>query len=563
MSRERYEEKAGMSPTQRKACVVLALCALAIVLSIVVAWVLPGKLGLFNGGASAYDKDAYPLDTSLEAILPQAAADDAYITASVFAGDQYAVTLQKDARITLNQFAGQEGLQTAKALSTACVNFASDSNNYTIPQAIPKMKARRVFVQLGSNDVDGTVSVDSFIADYKQFLQNIHSAYSYADIIAVSIPPVTEDSANAAETQTYIDQFNQAIAVACNDMGFKYLNSAETLKNSRGFAENSYMEANGYSTSGARALLEYAKSHAYNTMDSRPDTSDIPQRASSTSGAASTPLPTATPTKFTASYEVEDSAKGTLTGNGQTGVSSVEIQADSGTSVNVTAVAADGFVFYKWSDGITTATRYDNVTKDISVKAMFNDARVELTLDKGDTTIKKGESLTVNATVKLGNKAYDASGVQWAVGPNAENMEIEKTGDSYTFTGNEAGSYVIKAGIEINGTYSAAQLTVTVAADATTVNISGSNTLTVGQSTTLTATIGNGSGETVWGCEETSWRTSGEQVTFTANEAGTYHIHAANNGTDSVFVVTVNPAPTQAPTPTPGPTQPPETESDE
>ena len=100
MSRERYEEKAGMSPTQRKACVVLALCALAIVLSIVVAWVLPGKLGLFNGGASAYDKDAYPLDTSLEAILPQAAADDAYITASVFAGDQYAVTLQKDARIT-------------------------------------------------------------------------------------------------------------------------------------------------------------------------------------------------------------------------------------------------------------------------------------------------------------------------------------------------------------------------------------------------------------------------------------------------------------------------------
>ena len=100
MSRERNEEKKGLSPTQRKACVVLALCALAIVLSIVVAWVLPGKLGLFNGGASAYDKDAYPLDTSLEAILPQAAADDAYITASVFAGDQYAVTLQKDARIT-------------------------------------------------------------------------------------------------------------------------------------------------------------------------------------------------------------------------------------------------------------------------------------------------------------------------------------------------------------------------------------------------------------------------------------------------------------------------------
>ncbi len=155
---------------------MLALCALAIVLSILAAWVLPAKLGLFVGGAGAYDKDAYPLDTSLEAVLPQAAADDAYITASVFAGDQYAVTLQKDGRITLNQFVGQEGLKTSKALSTSCVNFASDSSNYTIPQAIPKMKARRVFVQLGANDVDGSVSVDSFIADYKQFLQSIRSA---------------------------------------------------------------------------------------------------------------------------------------------------------------------------------------------------------------------------------------------------------------------------------------------------------------------------------------------------------------------------------------------------
>ena len=34
MSRERNEEKKGLSPTQRKACVVLALCALAVVMSI-------------------------------------------------------------------------------------------------------------------------------------------------------------------------------------------------------------------------------------------------------------------------------------------------------------------------------------------------------------------------------------------------------------------------------------------------------------------------------------------------------------------------------------------------
>lgn len=548
MSRERQEERVGLSPIQRKACVVLALCALALILSILVAWVLPGKLGLFGGSKDPYDPEAFPLDTTLDCILPQASADDAYITASVFAGDQYAVSLQKDSRITLNQFVGQEGLKTAKALSTSCVNFASDSSTYTIVQAIPKMKARRVFVQLGSNDVDGTVSVESYIADYKQFLQSIRSAYSYCDIIAVAVPPVKKDSTDAAQIQTYIDQFNQALAAACSDLDVKYLNTAEVLKNSDGYAESTYFEGSGYSASGARVVLEYAKSHAYNTMDSRPDTSDIPQRASQSVGG-NTAEPTATPEKLTASYEVEDATKGTLTGNGQTGVSSLEIEAASGTSVNVTAVAAEGFVFYKWSDGVTTATRYDNITKDISVKAMFNDARVELTLDKADTTIKKGEKLTINASVKLGGKSYDAANVQWSV-----NSEMEQNGSSFTFTGDNAGSYTIKAGIEINGTFSTAQLVVTVAADPTTVNISGSNTLTVGQSTTLTATVTNGNGDTVWGCEETSWRMTGNQVTFTANEAGTYHIHAVNNNVDAVFTVTVSPAPTQAPTPTPAPT---------
>ena len=540
MSRERQEERVGLSPIQRKACVVLALCALALILSILVAWVLPGKLGLFGGSKDPYDPEAFPLDTTLDCILPQASADDAYITASVFAGDQYAVSLQKDSRITLNQFVGQEGLKTAKALSTSCVNFASDSSTYTIVQAIPKMKARRVFVQLGSNDVDGTVSVESYIADYKQFLQSIRSAYSYCDIIAVAVPPVKKDSTDAAQIQTYIDQFNQALAAACSDLDVKYLNTAEVLKNSDGYAESTYFEGSGYSASGARVVLEYAKSHAYNTMDSRPDTSDIPQRASQSVGG-NTAEPTATPEKLTASYEVEDATKGTLTGNGQTGVSSLEIEAASGTSVNVTAVAAEGFVFYKWSDGVTTATRYDNITKDISVKAMFNDARVELTLDKADTTIKKGEKLTINASVKLGGKSYDAANVQWSV-----NSEMEQNGSSFTFTGDNAGSYTIKAGIEINGTFSTAQLVVTVAADPTTVNISGSNTLTV--------TVTNGNGDTVWGCEETSWRMTGNQVTFTANEAGTYHIHAVNNNVDAVFTVTVSPAPTQAPTPTPAPT---------
>lgn len=555
MSRKQSHTRSGLSPIQRKACIVLALCVLAVVLSFVLAWVVPQSFGT----GDSYDPDLYPLDTSLEAILTDSSADDSYITSSLFVGDRTALSLQKDGRITLDQYAGKEDLKISNFLKESCVAFEDDENTYTIPQAIAKMKARRVYVMIGSNDVDGSVTVDEFISDYKQALQNIKNSYSYCDVIACAIPPVTQDSENAAQVQTTIDQFNQAIAVACNDMGFKYLNLADILKNSKGYAEESYADtsAGTLNAAGANAVLEYVKSHAYQTDDTRPDTNDIPKRAAQASGSSSaSPTPTATPTKITASYRVEDSSKGTLTGNGKSGVSSLDIETTSGSQVSVTAVAAEGYTFYKWSDGVTDATRYDVVTKDISVTAMFNDARVELTLDRGDTTIKKGESLSVTATVKLGGKSYDNTNVQWSV-----NDELEMNGGTFTFTGNEAGTYTIRAGIEINGTFSTAQITVTVQADPTAISISGTSTITAGGSTTLNANVQNKVGDVTWSCDETSWTATGDQVTFTANQEGTYHLRAKNNGAEAVFELKVSAAPT--PTPTPSPTPKPSDDKDD
>ena len=140
------------SPMQRKACIVLLCCALAIVASFVAAWVLPSRLD-FSFGSSSYDKDAYPLDTSLSCILPQSSeADAGYITSTVFVGDQYTVSLQTSNLITLDQYVGQKDLKILEVLSTACVNFANDPNTYTIPQALAQIKPRRVIITLGSND---------------------------------------------------------------------------------------------------------------------------------------------------------------------------------------------------------------------------------------------------------------------------------------------------------------------------------------------------------------------------------------------------------------------------
>ena len=549
MSRRQSEERPGLSPIQRKACLVLALCVLAVVLSFVASWILPQKLGLF-GGSDLYDPTQYPLDTSLDAILGQESAQGNYINDTVFVGGTQAVSMSKDSSITLNQYAGQDGLKVSQVLRETCVNFADDANSYTIPQAIAKMKPLHVYIMVGGDDLDGTVSVDEFINDYKQIMQSIKTAYSACDVVACAIAPVSKGADDSAQKQTYIDQYNQQLAVACNDMGFKYLNLAEVLKNDKGYAVDSYVDAStgAFSGSGVNAVLDYVKNHAHNVDDTRGDRGDIPQRAASasSSGTTATPAPSPTPNKLTASYRVEN-GKGTLTSNDQKGVSSLDLEVASGTQVSVTAVPADGYTFYKWSDGVTDATRYDIINKDVSVTAMFNDSRVDLTLDRGDSTIKKGESISITATVKLGGKDYSNADVQWSV-----NDELEQNGGTFTFTGSNAGEYTIKAGIEINGTFSSAQLKVTVQADPTSISVSGTDTITAGNSVTLTANVQNASGDVQWSCEETSWKATGSQATFTANQEGTYHIHAVNNGADAVFTLRVNAAPTPVP-PSPEP----------
>lgn len=544
MSRRDSQGRASFSPTQRKACLVLAGCFAAIIVSFVAAWILPDML---FGSTGDYDPDAYPVDTSLGAVLTESSdAGSDYLSSTVFVGDDNVVALTASSSITIDRYVGENGLSVSNMSKKSCVYFEDDSSAYTIPQAIAKMKPRRVIVMIGKNDVDGNTTVDSFIQSYTQALDNLHTAYEYCDIIVSAIPPVTEDSSDAAVVQTRIDQFNQALAQMCEDNGYKYLNSAEELKSSNGYAEGAYVskDTGVMTSSGVNAYLDYVTTHAYETEDRRPDTNDIPRRAAEAADKESTATPSPTPVRYTVSYKAE-AGKGTLTGNDQTGASSLEFEVSENDTVTITAVAAEGYTFYKWDDGQTNPKRVDVVTKDISVTALFNDARVALTLDRGDTTMTVGDSVTFNASVTLGGKEYSNSNVQWAI-----NDELEQNGGSFTFTPSEAGTYKLKAGIEVNGGRAEVTVNITVNSKPTKVTLTAPTTLTAGTSTTLSASVENGSGETTWACPQLpSWSATGNQVQFSASQPGRYYVQATNNGVTAELAIEVTAAPTPTPTP--------------
>nr|WP_317398880.1 GDSL-type esterase/lipase family protein [uncultured Gemmiger sp.] len=538
---------ASFSPTQRRACLVLVLCVLAVIITFVCAWLVPGLLGA-GGKKDSYDSSLYPVDTSLDAVLKEASSSDSsYASSVVYVGDDYTASLKSAGQISLNQYLGKEGLSVSKALQESCIYFEGDSNSYTIPQALAKMKPRRIVITLGSNDLSSGLTADVFVQDYKHMVEGFATAYSYCDIIVNSIPPVTKDSQDAAASQLLIDQYNQALAVMCNDAGYKFLNSAEVLKDETGYADTSMISGNAYTTTGAKELVNYVVSHAYDTEDRRPDTDDIPTRAEAASQSSSTTptaTPTATPSVHKVTFEIED-GKGTLNGNGQTGVTKLEFEVPDGETVTVEAVPADGYTFFGWSDGIKNTKWVKKVTQDISVTAMFNQkTTATLTIDEGNQTMNMGDSITFHATLIVNDQAASADNVQWAV-----NGDLVRNGYSFAFTPTATGTYTIKAGVEIDGVYASQEVTVTVADAPTKVSITGVSSMPAGSSTTLTATVENQSGDITWSCpQKPDWSATGNSVQFTANGVGEYTIRATNNGKTAEFKLTVTEA---APTPSP------------
>ena len=548
---------ASFSPIQRRACLVLVLCVLAVIVTFVCAWIVPGMLGAGKGGKTDYDSSLYPVDTSLEAVLKEdTSSDSSYASTVLYVGDEYTASLKSAGQITLNQYLGKEGLPVSKALQEYCIYFEGDSNSYTIPQALAKMKPRRIVVTLGSNDLASGLTADAFVQDYKHMLEGFSTAYSYCDIIVNAIPPVTEDSDNAAANQLLIDQYNQALAVMCNDAGYKFLNSSEVLKDDTGFADSNFVSGKSYTTNGAKELVNYITSHAYDTDDRRPDTNDIPTRAEAASQSASstpTATPTATPSVHKVSFEIED-GKGTLSGNGQTGVTKLEFEVPDGETVTVEAVPSDGYTFFGWSDGIKNTKWVKKVTQDISVTAMFNQkTTATLTIDEGNRSMNVGDSVTFHATLVVNDAAASADNVQWAV-----NGDLVRNGYSFAFSPTSTGTYTIKAGVEIDGVYASNEVTVTVSEAPTKVSITGVSSMPAGSSTTFTATVENQSGDITWSCpQKPDWSATGNSVQFTANGVGEYTIRATNNGKTAEFKLTVTevkatPTPTPAPTPADG-----------
>lgn len=449
MSRKKQQQNETMTPMQHRAVLVCILCVLAVLLTFGITTILLKKGGeepapsvsesvadpTSGGDLSGH----YQIDNASTALLTETAdAGTDYLNDTLFLGDSNTVRLYNNGLISLQQFCAKEGIGTQVALNEGIVTFKKDSNHYTIPQAVAMMKPRRVVMTFGTNDTG--MEVADFIAHYTALIQAIQQSYPYTDIIVNTVPPVPADHSNYPHMdQARIDDFNMALLEMCEQLGVRFLNSAEALKGSDGYGIADYYTSGDIhlKSAGLKAVLNYLRTHALQTEDRRPDTNNIPTRTmeyvsnpssavaapsseavsssesqaeSASSSESSSSESTSEGKKFEARYRVDKNGGGTLSVGNDTGNSSVTYTVtDPDKSITVTAVPAEGHVFVKWSDGLTSKTRTDTDFKqNLDVTAVFGTASVHIT-SEGKGAV--GSSYTFKAA--LSGKYAKTENLRW------------------------------------------------------------------------------------------------------------------------------------------------------
>ena len=448
MSQKKQQQNETMTPMQHRAVLVCILCVLAVLLTFGITTTLLKKeepapsVSEPAEGPAAPGEDLsghYQIDNASTALLTETAdAGTDYLNDTLFLGDSNTVRLYNNGLISLQQFCAKEGIGTQAALNEGIVTFKKDSNHYTIPQAVAMMKPRRVVMTFGTNDTG--MEVPDFIAHYTALIQAIQQSYPYTDIIVNTVPPVPADHSNYPHMdQAKIDDFNMALLALCEQLGVRFLNSAEALKGSDGYGIADYYTSGDIhlKSAGLKAVLNYLRTHALQTEDRRPDTNNIPTRTmeyvsnpssavaapsseavsssesqaeSASSSESSSSESTSEEKKFEARYRVDKNGGGTLSVGNDTGNSSVTYTVtDPDKSITVTAVPAEGHVFVKWSDGLTSKTRTDTDFKqNLDVTAVFGTASVHIT-SEGKGAV--GSSYTFKAT--LSGKYAKTENLRW------------------------------------------------------------------------------------------------------------------------------------------------------
>lgn len=296
---------------------------------------------------------AEPVCAEVGTILPETAdAGRSYVDETLFIGDSNTARYLLYANETgtaftsLNNNIGVVSMGVGSITSLKCEKFKGSSAMYTVPDAVAMLKPKRIIICYGTNNLSGSsTDATNYIKTYLQGLQAIQTAWPYCDIIVSAIPPLDRQRENTNLTMTQVDAYNAALVQMCEENGFKFLNSAEVLRDdATGWAKKDYTLSDGVhlSKEAVTAYFTYVRTHAYAAEDRRPQP------------LGTIPTPDGVPANLISKDPIAvRGAKVPLefvaANGGKLSGTTSQLVKKGGTAAAVTAVPDEGFVFAGWT----------------------------------------------------------------------------------------------------------------------------------------------------------------------------------------------------------------------
>lgn len=308
-----------------KMYIVLAVCSLMLLVSVGISFLLVGGFGSRTDSdstvepeslvtESGYDKEENTIDTTeySATILPESSdAGQTYVNETLFLGDSNTARMYRMFDYcTYDNAIGSVGM-SAKSLATyACVELNNSGSYVTMAKAVASMQPKRVIITFGTNDLSPSYKASEFVKNYQTGIESIVQAYPSVDIIINAIPPLGQQHSNQSLTQTQVDEYNKALVEMCKEKDWKFLNSAEVLKDSAtGYAKSGYVETSDgihLTRSAMDALFTYVRTHSYITQDDRPTITNVGKHTGEKDVVTyTTPVVTNTTTSTAASEETD------------------------------------------------------------------------------------------------------------------------------------------------------------------------------------------------------------------------------------------------------------------
>ena len=307
-------------------------------------------------------------------------AGRSYVEETLFIGDsntaRYLMYADEtgQAFTTLDNNIGVVSMGVGSITSLECEKFKGYSGMYTVPESVAMLKPKRIIICYGTNNLSGSsTDATNFIKTYLQGLQAIEEAWPYCDIIVSAIPPLDRQRENTNLTMTQVDAYNAALVKMCEENGYKFLNSAEVLRDeTTGWAKTDYTLSDGVhlSKDAVTAYFQYVRTHAYITEDRRPQP------------LGTIPTPDGVPANLISEDPIAvRGAKVPLefvaTNGGKLSGATSQLVKKGGTASVVTAIPNEGFVFAGWT--ASTGGSYSSATIQFTMPANANAGGVVLT----------------------------------------------------------------------------------------------------------------------------------------------------------------------------------------